>query len=337
MQSSLLRKDKVMKRILIVATGGTIAGVGEVGKSASYQAGEINIDEIIESIPALKHLAHLSAIQLFNVDSNEMDEAKLIKLANELNVLLARDDVDGIVVTHGTDTLDETAYFLNLTLKTYKPVILTGAMRPATATSADGPMNLYQAVALACDDQALGHGVMAVFSDTIYSGRDIQKVNNFKTDAFDKKDFGCLGYMRDDQVYFFARTFKKHTLMSIFSEQELTTLPKVGIAYYYGGASTDVLDALALTCKGIVIAGSGSGNYSKKWIEKVEELVNKGIIIVRSSRVGHGIVFESSVFDPKNLTIPSNTLSSQKARILLMLALSKTNDKQQINEWFNEY
>lgn len=326
-----------MKNIMIVATGGTIAGVGDIGKSASYRAGEINIDEIIQSIPALENIAHLSAVQFFNIDSNEMNSERLVSLANYLNNLALQEDIDGIVVTHGTDTLDETVYFLNLTLRTYKPVILTGAMRPATATSADGPMNLYQAVSLACHEQALGHGVMAVFSDTIYSGRDIQKLNNFKTDAFDQKDFGCLGYMRDNQAYFFSRTFKKHTLQSEFSLTDLSLLPKVGIAYYYGGAGTVVLDALAKECEGIVIAGSGSGNYSKEWIEKVETLVNQGIVVVRSSRVGHGIVFDSPVFDPKELTIPSNTLSPQKARILLMLALSKTKDVKKIKKMFNEY
>lgn len=326
-----------MKKIVIVATGGTIAGVGEVGKSASYHAGEIDIDEIITSIPAIKNMADISAIQFCNIDSNEMNRQRLCELSNFLNDLLHREDVDGIVVTHGTDTLDETAYLLNLTLDTDKPVVLTGAMRPATATSADGPMNLYEAIALAINDEVRSMGVIAVFSDTIYSARDIQKVNNFKTDAFDKKDFGCLGYMSDDHAYFFARPFKKHTSNSIFCGKLGNTLPRVGIAYYYGGACVDLLDALASRCKGIVIAGSGSGNYSKEWMEKVEELDRKGIIIVRSSRVGHGIVFDSPVFDPDRITIPSNTLTPQKARMLLMLCLTKTNDKQQIREWFGEY
>ena len=182
-----------MKNIVIIATGGTIAGSGKMGKATNYQAGKINIDEIIDSIPMINEVANLKAIQLFNVDSNEIDEQYWLILANKINELVNCDDVDGIVVTHGTDTLDETSYFLNLTIHTYKPVVLTGAMRPASATSADGPMNLYQAVCLASSDEALGHGVMALFSSTIYSGRDIQKVSNFKIDAFDQKEFGCLG------------------------------------------------------------------------------------------------------------------------------------------------
>lgn len=326
-----------MKNIVIVATGGTIAGTGALGKSASYRAGEINIDEIIRSLPSLKDKVSLSAVQLMNIDSNEINSKRWIELSNKINELASLDEIDGIVVTHGTDTLDETAYYLNLTVKTYKPVIITGAMRPSTAVSADGPMNLYQAVALACHEQAMGHGVMAVFSDTIYSGRDIQKVNNFKTDAFDKKDFGCLGYMRDEEAYFFARSYKKHTLQSEFSQNTISALPEVAIAYYYAGAQTDILDHFANTCDGIVIAGSGSGNYSQEWIDKISDLANNGKIIVRSSRVGHGIVFDSPVFDNKNLTIPSNTLSPQKARVLLMLSLGKTKNRDRIRQIFNEY
>lgn len=326
-----------MKNIMIVATGGTIAGSGKLGKTTNYQAGKIDINEIIDSIPMINEVANLKAMQLFNIDSNEMDEDHWLILADKINELASQDDVDGIVVTHGTDTLDETAYFLNLTIHTYKPVVLTGAMRPASATSADGPINLYQAVCLASCDEALGHGVMAVFSSTIYSGRDIQKVSNFKTDAFEQKDFGCLGYMNDDRVMMFSRTFKKHTLQSIFSENKLTKLPKVGIVYYYAGASAEILTLMAKDHQGIVIIGSGSGNYSVAWKNTIKKLRGQGIVFVRSSRVNQGIVYDSDVFDPENICIPSNTLSGQKARVLLMLALSITSDVKEIKRFFNEY
>lgn len=326
-----------MKNIVIIATGGTIAGCGEVGKATNYQAGKIDINEIIDSIPMINEIANLKAIQLFNVDSNEIDEKHWLVLANKINELVKQDDVDGIVVTHGTDTLDETAYFLNLTIHTYKPVVLTGAMRPASATSADGPINLYQAVCLASSDEALGHGVLAVFSSTIYSGRDIQKVSNFKIDAFDQKDFGCLGYMHDEKVNMFSRTFKKHTLQSMFSEKLPETFCKVGIVYYYAGASVEILSAMAKSHQGIVIIGSGSGNYSKAWLNEIERLNEQGIIFVRASRVNQGIVYESDVFDPNNICIPSNTLSGQKARVLLMLAMSQTKNIEEIKRIFYEY
>lgn len=241
------------------------------------------------------------------------------------------------MVTHGTDTLDETAYFLNLTLHTSKPVVVTGAMRPATATSADGPYNLYQAVCLAANDEAYNQGVMGLFSSTIYSGRDIQKVNNFKVDAFEQKAFGCLGYMQDHEVHFFSKTFKKHTLQSLFSSQNYNDLPAVGIAYFYAGASHEILYSLALNHQGIILTGSGSGNYSQDWLHAIEDLSKQGVIFVRCSRVSQGIVFDDEVFDPHHCCIPGNTLTPQKARVLLMLALTYTHDRQRIKEFFNEY
>ena len=225
-----------MKKIVIVATGGTIAGVGEKGKTVAYHAGEISIDDILVSIPDVRHLASLEIVQFLNVDSNEMNPDIWMKLSNTINQIIKRDDVDGVVVTHGTDTIEETSYFLNLTIHSDKPVVLTGAMRPATATSADGPYNLYQAIALAANDEASGHGVLVLFSNTIYSGRDIQKVNNYKIDAFDQKSFGCLGYMQDERAYFFSKTFKTHTVGSMFSQDKLCCLKSVAIAYYYAGA-----------------------------------------------------------------------------------------------------
>lgn len=327
-----------MKKIVIVATGGTIAGVGEKGKTVAYFAGEINIDDILKSIPDVRSIADISMVQFLNVDSNEMSPAYWMQLSNQINEIVEKEDVDGIVVTHGTDTIEETAYFLNLTLNTEKPVVLTGAMRPATATSADGPYNLYQAIALAANEEAKGQGVMVLFSNTIYSGRDVQKVNNYKIDAFDQKSFGCLGYMQDEKAYFFSKTFKTHTSSSIFAKEKLETLGKVAIAYYYAGAESSILEYMAQSNKGIVIVGSGNGNYSKEWMRCMDECHEKyGTIFVRSSRVPLGIVFSDHVFDPHERCIASNTLSAQKARVLLMLALTKTTDIKEIKEIFNEY
>lgn len=327
-----------MKNIVVVATGGTIAGVGEKGKTVAYHAGEISVDDILISIPNVKKLANISEVQLMNIDSNEMNEEKWCLLSHTINELIKQEDVDGIVVTHGTDTIEETAYFLNLTIDSHKPVVITGAMRPATATSADGPYNLYQAISLASCEEAMGQGVMVLFSNTIYSGRDVQKVNNYKIDAFDQKSFGCLGYMQDEHVYFFSISFKLHTYYSIFSKQLPTQLPKVAIAYYYVGAEASILEYLANSHEGIVLVGSGNGNYSKEWMEMIEKCYQeKHTIFVRSSRVPLGIVFNDHVFDPHQRCIASNTLSAQKARILLSLALSQTHDIQEIKEIFETY
>jgi len=330
-------KGDFMKTIAIVATGGTIAGTGQHGKTVAYHAGEMNVEEVIASIPAIRDVAHIKAYQLMNVDSNEMNQEYWILLSNRINEIVKDDDIDGVVVTHGTDTLDETAYFLTLTVHTHKPVVITGAMRPATATSADGPYNLYQAVCLATHDEAKDKGVMGLFSNTIYSGRDIQKVNNYKIDAFDQKAFGCLGYMQDDEVYFFSKTFKLHTLSSRFAKEPLKALPQVAIAYFYGGASAQILYDMARFHQGIVIAGSGNGNYSEAWLKAINDLSNQGIVFVRASRVSHGIVFDDVIFDPMQYCVAANTLSAQKARVLLMLALSQTHDRNEIVEIFNEY
>lgn len=326
-----------MKTIAIVATGGTIAGTGQAGKTVAYHAGEMDVNEIIQSIPMLWEIANIQEYQLMNVDSNEMNPSRWIELANKINEIVQDDKIDGVVVTHGTDTLDETAYFLTLTLNTSKPVVITGAMRPATATSADGPYNLFQAVCLATHDEASHQGVMGLFSNTIYSGRDIQKVNNYKVDAFDQKAFGCLGYMQDHEVYFFSRTFKLHTITSRFAKCYLTDLPSVAIAYFYAGASSQLLYDMAKSHRGIVIAGSGNGNYSQEWLAAIDDLSRQGIVFVRASRVSHGIVFDDMVFDPHQYCIAANTLSAQKARVLLMLALSQTNNREVIRGIFNEY
>ena len=309
-----------MRNIVVVATGGTIAGIGEKGKTVAYHAGEISIEDILDSIEDVQKIANIQQVQLFNIDSNEIDETGWLKLANTINELVKRDDVDGIVETHGTDTIEETAYFLNLTVHSDKPVVITGAMRPATAASADGPYNLYQAIALASSLEAVGQGVMVLFSNTIYSGRDVQKVNNYKIDAFDQKSFGCLGYMQDEHVYFFSKTFKNHTYYSIFSKNLPDHLPHVAIAYFYAGADEKILEYLSKDNEGIILVGSGNGNYSKKWLEMINKLAkNKKTLFVRASRVPLGIVFGDHVFDPYEYCIASNTLSAQKARICFHL------------------
>lgn len=322
-----------MKNILIIATGGTIAGSGDVGKAADYSAGRFNVEEILSSVPAIEKLANIRTIQMCNVDSNDMNPDRWIELRNLIHSCIKDSSIDGIVVTHGTDTLEETAFFLNLTLHTDIPIVMTGSMRPATSASADGPMNLYQAVALAASDKAKGAGVLAVFSDTIYSGRDIRKTNSYKTDAFEIDHFGSLGYMRDDQVYFLSRSQRPHTIHSPFSTMEINSFPDINIAYWYSGADSKLIEQLCKQGDGLIIAGSGSGNYGFTWQKTIQTLA-KDHLIVRSSRVPQGIVFNSPYFDPEVDTIPAFTFPAHKARILLMLALMKTKDKSQIRSWF---
>lgn len=325
-----------LKNIYIFATGGTIAGVGHSASTSEYRAGEIALWDLMKTIPSVEHIARVSGEQIFNVDSNELTTDHLIYLAARLDGL-AQQGYDGFVITHGTDTLDETAFFLNLVLKTSKPVILTGAMRPSTAVSADGPINLYQAIVLAANEAAVGQGVLVVFSEGIYSGRDVQKANTFRVDAFNEKDFACLGYIQNERCYFFTRPVKRHTVNSEFSVHNGMAFPEVNVAYFSMGAEIGVLDYFAGSSQGVVIAGTGSGNFSNQWAVKIAELARKGIPVVRASRIGNGIITQNSLMDVSGNSIPGNTLPPQKAKLLLSLALTVTTDYQEIRRIFEEY
>ena len=330
-------KNPELKNIVILATGGTIAGTGEEGKTTNYQAGNLDIQTLVSSVSNLDKIANIYGEQIANVDSNDITINHWLTLVNRINELSKQDDIDGFVITHGTDTLEETAYFLDLTVKTSKPVVLTGAMRPSTATSADGPLNLYQSVALAASDLSTGQGCMVVFSDGIYSGRNVQKVNTFKTNAFSSIEFGCLGYMRDNIPFFFNKSTKPHTVDSQFDISHLKELPQVSIAFFNIDADPSIISYFAERSKGIVIAGAGSGTFSSKWLNEIRKLEDKGIPVVRSSRIGSGIILKDSTIDKYSNCMPSYTLSPQKARILLSLALTKTKDYSEIGKIFAEY
>lgn len=322
--------------IHLLATGGTIAGEGKAGKTSGYRAGSISPDLLLKTLPPLPDYFHLTVEQICSIDSNEVNDVLWLSLAKRINEL-AKSDIDGFVITHGTDTLDETAYFLNLTVKTEKPVILTGAMRPSTAASADGPLNLFQAIHLAAKPEASGKGVLVCFCDSIYSGRDVQKVNTYKTDAFHEQDLSCLGYMRDDDCYFLNESLAIHTTASCFDVSGLKQLPRVDILSFYAGAPADALDFYASKVQGLVISGTGSGNYSVAWKEKICELADRHIPVVRASRIGHGIVSRDPYFESSENCFPSYTLPPQKARILLSLALTATSSYQEMEQIFRRY
>ncbi|OMF94422.1 asparaginase [Paenibacillus sp. FSL R7-0273] len=326
-----------LKNVVILATGGTIAGSGEAHKTLNYEPGALPIQDLLDSVPHLERVANCIGIQVSNLGSADITSQHWLTLASIINTLAQREDIHGFVITHGTDTLDETSYFLNLVIKTDKPVIITGSMRPATAISPDGPLNLFQSVALAANPEATGQGVMVVFAEGIYSGRDVQKVNTFKANAFDERDFGCLGYMRDSEAFFYTRSLKKHTTASQFDVSALSGLPEVSVAYFHVDADPGILDYLSTISKGIVIAGAGGGIYSKPWIDKVGELKDNNIPVVRCSRISSGITLKDTYIDLSANSIPCNSLVPQKARILLSLALTQTTQYDDIAEMFNVY
>lgn len=329
---------KAKSRIAILGTGGTIAGfIDSTIATTGYTAGAIDIDVLIKAVPQIRDLADISWEQIANIDSSNMCDEIWLRLAKKIAKLFA-ERIDGVVITHGTDTMEETAYFLNLTIKSDKPVVLVGAMRPSTAISADGPKNLYNAVALVANKEAKNKGVMVAINDKILSARGVVKTHSLNVDAFSSPDFGDLGYIVDGKVFFYNNVTKAHTKNAPFDVSKLTSLPKVDILYSYSNDGSGVA-AKALFehgTKGIVVAGSGAGSIHKNQKDVLKELLKKGLKVVVSSRVVAGCVAVSDS-DEKLGFISAEDLNPQKARVLLILALTKTSDPKKIQEYFLKY
>jgi L-asparaginase len=329
-----------LPNVVILATGGTIAGTGATSTTTvGYTAAKVGVERLIEAVPELKKVANVRGEQVFQVASENMTNELWLKLGKRVNELLAQSDVDGIVITHGTDTLEETAYFLDLVVKSRKPVVLVGAMRPSTAISADGPVNLYNAATLAASKEAVGKGVLVALNDQINAGRDVTKTNTSTADTFRTPDLGFLGYMQDNRAHFYRAPVRRHTVETEFDIAGLDTLPRVDIVYGYANASRVPVDAfVAAGAKGLINAGVGDGSVHKDVMPGLTDARKKGVIIVRSSRVGSGIVARNGEANDDELDfVVSDTLNPQKARILLMLALTKTNNTKDIQRIFATY
>ncbi|EGO62724.1 asparaginase [Acetonema longum] len=329
-----------MKNIMILATGGTIAGVAHSGADTiHYQPAVLPVEALLSEIGPLKDIASLSSEQIAQIDSADMTQDIWLLLANRANVLLQQPDIDGIVITHGTDTLEETAYFLNLAIKSGKPVVLVGAMRPSTAISPDGPMNLYNGIILAASPAARDKGVLVALNDTINSSRDVTKTNTSLQDTFKAPELGYLGYLADGSPYFYRIPTRRHTYMTEFNIGTITELPQVDILYGHVNDNGALAYAAAANgAKGIVYAGVGNGNMSQAIKQAFRELQSQGVVIVRSTRVNNGIVSRNGAVDDDHYHfVAADTLSPQKARILLMLALTKTRDTSEIQEIFWRY
>jgi L-asparaginase len=329
-----------LPNVMILATGGTIAGTGATSTTTvGYTAATVGIDTLIKAVPELQKVAHVGGEQVFQIASENMGNEQWLTLARRVNTLLAQPDVDGIVITHGTDTLEETAYFLDLVVKSRKPVVLVGSMRPSTAMSADGPINLYNAVITAGSQDAVGKGVLVVMNDQINAARDVTKTNTTTTDTFKTPELGMLGYVIGGQPHFYRASTRKHTADTEFDVSKLTALPQVDIAYTYANVGPTAVNALvAAGAKGLIHAGVGDGSLPTKVRPALSAARQKGVVIVRSSRVGQGIVARNGEANDDQLDfVVSDTLNPQKARILLMLALTKTSDSKEIQRMFYTY
>lgn len=329
-----------LANVTILATGGTIAGTGATSTTTvGYTAATVGVERLIKAVPELAKVANVSGEQVFQIASENMSNEHWLTLAKRVNVLLARPDVDGIVITHGTDTLEETAYFLDLTVKSRKPVVLVGAMRPSTALSADGPINLYNAVLLAASPDAVGKGVLVALNDQIQAARDVTKVNTSTLDSFRTPELGLLGYIQGSKAFFYRQPVRKHTVDTEFDISALTVLPQVDIVYGYANMNSVALDAMvAAGAKGIIHAGVGDGSLATKVVPALKAARAKGTVIVRASRVGQGILARNGEANDDALDfVVADTLNPQKARILLMLALTKTSSTSDIQRMFYSY
>ena len=326
-------------KIRIIATGGTIAGVSQSSTSSSYSAGQVGIQTLIDAVPQMLFLADVTGEQLVNIGSQDMNDQVWLKLAKRINQLLNEEGYDGVVITHGTDTMEETAYFLNLTVKSDKPVVLAGSMRPSTAISADGPANLYNAVAAAVSPAVKGMGVLCCMNNQLLDAKTVIKTHTIDCDTFEGGPSGIIGYIYNGEAHMLQTPNNIHTTKSEFDVTNLEKLPNVGIVYGYANASPLPMQAFVdAKFDGIVLAGVGDGNFYKDVFDVAVKAQESGIQIVRSPRCPTGpTCLNSEVHDAKYPFVASLDLNPQKARVLLMLALTKTHDWNQIQEYFKKY
>ncbi|MFJ2540021.1 asparaginase [Pseudomonas sp. NPDC087614] len=340
LQAKEVETQTKLANVVVLATGGTIAGAGaSAANSATYQAAKVGVEQLIAGIPELNKLANVRGEQVMQIASESITNDNLLQLGRRVSELADSKDVDGIVITHGTDTLEETAYFLNLVEKTDKPIIVVGSMRPGTAMSADGMLNLYNAVAVASSKEARGKGVLVTMNDEIQSGRDVSKMINIKTEAF-KSAWGPLGMVVEGKSYWFRLPAKRHTVDSEFDIKNIKSLPDVEIAYSYGNVSDTAYKALAQSgAKAIIHAGTGNGSVSSRVVPTLQALRKEGVQIIRSSHVNAGgfVLRNAEQPDDKYDWVVAHDLNPQKARILAMVALTKTNDSKELQRMFWEY
>ena len=322
-----------LPQVVLFTTGGTIQSKGSHRlKLSEYSDGRVSPDELLAGVPELKSIAKVRVVEISNIGSGGITTSHLLKLAKSLNTELAKPDVAGAVVTHGTGTLEETAYFLSLTVKSEKPVVVVGSMRPWTSISRDGPLNLYNAVWVAGSPEAVGKGTLVLLNDTIHAARYVTKNNTYRVETFVSREIGPLGYADSDRIVFYRTPLNRHTTRSEFDVAAADSLPMVDIVYGYQEASRASIDALvAAGAKGIVLA-DGSPAYQ----EAILEAQAKGVVIVQSDRKGSGRVLNSDRAAGRNVVTADN-INPQKARVLLRLALTKTTSAKEIQRMFNEY
>jgi L-asparaginase len=328
-----------LPKVRVLATGGTIAGAQASATDYGYKSGAYDVNTLISAVPNLDKLAVITGEQVANIGSQDMNDAVWLKLAKRVNEVLAGADADAVLITHGTDTLEETSYFLSLVTKSPKPVVMVGSMRPATATSADGPANIYNGVAAATSPGAKGRGVLVSLNDEIHYARNVVKMNTTSLQTFASPNRGPAGVVHTGKVQWFEPMDRKLGPASEFSVDALETLPRVDIVFAHANMSPDLIDAaVAKGAKGIVVAGVGDGNMTGPALEALTRAAKSGVVVVRSTRLPTGIVLRNNEVNDDQLgMIASGELNPAKSRVLLQLALTKTQDPKRIQQMFYEY
>lgn len=309
-------------RVLVLGTGGTIAGQASSRAMDAYNAGKVSAADLIVAVPGIDKLAQISADQVASIGSQDMNDEVWFDLVTRIRRVIDKKEADAVVITHGTDTMEETAFFLNTVLDTDLPIVLVGSMRPSTAIGADGPANLYEAVKVAAAPEARGRGVLVVLNDTIHGARWVQKTSTTSVQTFVSQNAAPLGYVSPAAVRFLnpASSGKRPTLQL----PEAPPLPRVEIVYSHSNMDAATIeDAIKRGAKGIVLAGVGDGNSSKAAIDALAIAVKQGIAVVRSTHVGSGFVNRNVEVNDDQLGFAvSLDLNPQKARILLQLLIA---------------
>jgi len=329
------------RRVALIITGGTIDSVGTDRLDLGWylEAGKrLGDGELLARVPELERIAEVTEIPFRRLPSQSITTADWLDLVKTIQDLFSGDRFDGVVITHGTNTLEETAYFLHLVLKTDRPVVLVGAMRPSSGVSADGDLNLINAVRVAADPTARGAGVLVVLNDTILGARDVTKTATYRVETFQGRDLGPLGYADSDgRVLFYHRPARPHTTATVFQASEITELPRVDLVVSYIGADGALIDAaVAAGARGLVSAGTGAGRPTPAELDALARAAEAGVVVCQGTRVGSGRTLRSPGLKRKGW-VASDNLQPWKARVLLALALNRTGDLDEIQSYFDTY
>lgn len=332
---------RAARRVALVFGGGTIESLGVDRLDLAWyieNKQRLTNEEVLARIPELATIADVEEVPFKKVPSQALTDADWLELLRMLQELLDTGRADGVVVTHGTNTLEETAYFLHLTLRSPRPVVVTGAMRPPSGVSSDGDLNILNAVAVAASDEAVDAGVLVVLNDTIHSARDVTKTSTFRVETFQARDLGPLGYAdADRRVLLYHRPARPHTHATEFDVAGRTSLPRVDVVTSYVGSDGTLIDAaVAAGAAGVVVAGTGAGKPTPGDEEAMRRALEAGVAVCMSTRVGSGRVARSPGLTRSGIVAADN-LVPWKARVLLSLALTVTDDADAIQRMFDTY